>query len=117
MSCCIESLGHANHCSHCHHMRSGWDNHGRRYQNLNDLDSRVFTDIEYNPLLSPLAGICRIMYGTFQITGGSIILAFAPITGATLLTNGVANLIRGSIGSIPLFGGPVLYLYDKSVGR
>ncbi len=93
---------------------SGSHFHGRHYVQVNGLDF-CGPNIEYNPILSPIGGIYRIAYGTFQLTFGSMIVCIAPVTGINLLGGGMHNIVRGSVACMPIFGGPLLFLFDQTV--
>lgn len=88
---------------------NGIDGNGRKYRQVQYDDCKT---LEYNTIIGPIIGIFRLIYGVLQFSCGVSIFCFAPYTGGDMIVNGTRNFVRGTIGSIPIFGGLVLRAYD-----
>lgn len=93
---------------------------------------RVFNILGYIPIVSSISGPIRSgIWAIAQIFGGIIGLVLSLFlsifTGdegsnifwiwAALVVNGVLNIIRGTIESIPFLGNLICFLYDRIRGK
>lgn len=91
-------------------------------EEYSDRPISFYQKLDYFPLVSTITGLVKAVFGILEMVFGVLLLPFQ--FGAHLWTqqnrshftviDGAANMVRGMLALIPIFGNFALYLYDHS---
>ncbi len=76
--------------------------------------------LDYFPLVSTISGVARVVFGTVQAAVGLVLfpiqLCGRIVNYKTpfILGHGIANIVRGCVATVPVFGNISLYIYDHT---